>query len=185
MHDCCGPFAYLQVTNVRRLPLLSFCPLRFKQYFCGHQISLRRVIGYFNVYQRLCWSHACLLHTIWCSLVGRWVRPGNVSSPLPYTPPSFVLEQRVLGTFTAVGIFEQWELSMRLFDATVKSPVRRWNSPLAVNPGSRSPEREHLLEWAHTNADLHSLVSADLLLYEYALSLFRKQTRDALGVAFA
>lgn len=69
---------------------------------------------------------------------------------------------------------------MRLFDAKVKSPVRRWDPKYEANQGGESVARKELLEWAYTNEELHSLVAADVLLYDYALAIFRQQTKDAL-----
>ena len=69
---------------------------------------------------------------------------------------------------------------MRLFDAKVKSPVRRWGEDIVSNVGYQSGQRQELLDWAHTNVDLHNILAADILLYEYALALFKHQTRAAL-----
>lgn len=74
------------------------------------------------------------------------------------------------------------ELSMRLFNAKVKSPVRDWDATVAVNPGTQSAAREELLSWAYTDPELHRTLAADLLLYNYGLALFRQQTRVTLGV---
>lgn len=71
---------------------------------------------------------------------------------------------------------------MELFDAKVKSPVREWDAGLQVNAGSRSAEREALRNWAHTSAELHNTLAADILLYNYGVALFRQQTRITLGV---
>ena len=69
---------------------------------------------------------------------------------------------------------------MRLFDARVRSPVREWNADVKSNPGPRSTAREGLLQWAHTSVELHHVLAADLLLYDYGLALFRNQTRESL-----
>lgn len=71
---------------------------------------------------------------------------------------------------------------MRLFDAKVKSPVRNWDSSLVANPGNKSSARAELLDWAYTNEELYTVLAADMLLYDYALALFRQQTKDALLV---
>lgn len=89
--------------------------------------------------------------------------------------------QKLLSTYTAIGIFEEWGLSMQLFDATVTSPVSQWDAGKVANIGLRSPEREALLDWAHTSSELFALLAPDLLLYEFALSVFQRQTRDILG----
>ena len=69
---------------------------------------------------------------------------------------------------------------MRLFDEKVKSPVRKWAGDMVSNVGYQSEERQELLAWARTNVDLHNTLAADLLLYDYALALFKNQTRAAL-----
>ena len=71
---------------------------------------------------------------------------------------------------------------MRLFNAKVKSPVRHWDADMVANPGTRSEAREELLAWAHTNAELHNILAADMLLYHYGVALFRQQTTETLGV---
>lgn len=90
--------------------------------------------------------------------------------------------QELLSTYTAVGIMEEWDLSMRLFDATVKSPVRSWNSSGIVNAGPESPQRQDLLEWAYSSPEVHNVLATDLLLYEFAVGIFRKQIKETLGV---
>lgn len=50
--------------------------------------------------------------------------------------------QDILLSYTAVGIFEEWDLSMELFDAKVVSSVRGWDKRVAHNPGPASPRRE-------------------------------------------
>ena len=72
---------------------------------------------------------------------------------------------------------------MRLFNANVKSPVRDWDANLVANQGARSAAREELLDWAYTNVELHHTLAADILLYDYALALFRVQTAAALPTA--
>lgn len=74
---------------------------------------------------------------------------------------------------------------MRLFNAKVKSPVRKWNSSIAANAGSQSAAREALLVWARTNPALHVTLAADILLYNFGVTMFREQTRAALGVEWS
>eukprot|EP00903_Cladosiphon_okamuranus_P012839 g11997.t2 len=84
-------------------------------------------------------------------------------------------------SYKAIGIFEHWELSMQLFDATVTSSVRHWNNSMALNPGPTPPERQELLRWAYTNPEIHATLATDILLYQFCVSVFKQQTRDALG----
>ncbi|CBN74365.1 expressed unknown protein [Ectocarpus siliculosus] len=90
----------------------------------------------------------------------------------------------VLLSYTAVGIFEEWELSMELFDAVISSPVQQWGGEEAVNPGPKSSEREMLLRWAHSSPEIRQAVGGDLLLYDLALSIFKRQTAEALGTVW-
>lgn len=73
---------------------------------------------------------------------------------------------------------------MRLFDATVSSPVQEWDSEEAVNPGPTSAERETLLRWAYSSPEIRQAVGGDLLLYDLALSIFKRQTEVALGTVW-
>ena len=84
-------------------------------------------------------------------------------------------------TYTAMGIMEYWDLSMQLFDAKVKSPVRVWNEEKHANQGDPSPLRDEVYRWAHKSPEIHAILSTDLLLYTYALSLFKLQTNETLG----
>ena len=72
--------------------------------------------------------------------------------------------QATLNTYKAVGIAEHWELSMALFDASVKSPVRKWNPKLVSNTGSRSERKQQVLEWAYLSPEIHRVIAADMLL---------------------
>lgn len=87
-------------------------------------------------------------------------------------------------TYTAVGLMSEWELSMELFDATIKSPVRKWNHHETHNPGTESPEREALLKWAHVDPELRSILAADLLLYSFGVLIFKHQTSAILGTVW-
>lgn len=88
-------------------------------------------------------------------------------------------------SYTAVGVFSEWELSMDLFEATITSPVRQWDHRVYYNPGSQSPEREALLDWARGDPELYDILSADLLLYGFGVQVFKHQTSEALGTVWA
>ncbi|CAN0219045.1 unnamed protein product [Scytosiphon promiscuus] len=87
----------------------------------------------------------------------------------------------ILGTYTAVGILEHWDLSMQLFDARIKSPVRDWQNIQKSNPGQLSGIRDEVYQWAHLSPEIHRAMSTDLLLYDYAVSVFKLQTTATLG----
>ncbi|CAB1103840.1 unnamed protein product [Ectocarpus sp. CCAP 1310/34] len=76
---------------------------------------------------------------------------------------------------------EHWDLSMQLFNARVRSPVREWNMTLHINAGLPSGLRDEVLQWAHKSPAIHRSIATDMLLYSFALSLFKHQTTEALG----
>lgn len=89
--------------------------------------------------------------------------------------------QGILGTYVAVGILEYWDLSMELFDAKVKSPVRDWKVITKSNPGQQSDLRNDIYRWAHMSPEIHRVMATDILLYNYAVSVFKLQTTFTLG----
>ena len=104
-----------------------------------------------------------------------------IDNPLPHAHHER-LPQNALLEYDAVGIFEEWDLSMYLFDATIASPVQAWASNEPANPGPQSPRRQALLRWAHSSPAIREAVAGDLLLYDLAVSIFYRQTAEALGV---
>ncbi|CAM9248505.1 unnamed protein product [Ectocarpus sp. 4 AP-2014] len=109
----------------------------------------------------------------------------EVDSPQMLDEPGIldVLQQvqDILGGYTAVGIMEHWDLSMQLFNARVRSPVREWNVFKQRNPGIMSGLRDEVLEWAHESPAIHRVLGTDMLLYSFALSIFKQQTTASLG----
>ncbi len=89
-----------------------------------------------------------------------------------------------MGTYAAVGILEHWDLSMQLFDARVKSPVKDWVNINTSNPGQLSPEREEVTKWAHLSPEIHRVLATDMLLYDYSMSVFKLQTSATLGTVW-
>eukprot|EP00904_Undaria_pinnatifida_P005211 jgi/Undpi1/181/HiC_scaffold_1.g00178.m1 len=89
--------------------------------------------------------------------------------------------ENILSSYNAVGIFEEWDLSMDLFNATVKSSVRSWDATVFLNGGVVPGERAELLEWAYLSPEINVALAADMMLYDYAVILFRRQTSAVLG----
>lgn len=89
----------------------------------------------------------------------------------------------ILKSYTAVGIYEEWDVSMKLFDAKVPSSVRKWDADTMLNRGAQSSARNALLQWAYTSPDINIALATDLILYDFALSLFNYQVKNTLGVA--
>lgn len=96
------------------------------------------------------------------------------------------LSKDVLSKYNAVGILEHWDISMRLFDARVQSPVARWTDlDFKVNAASETYRRHLLHTWAYNSSEIHSVLEGDLLLYEHAVSLFQQQTEQSLGMVWS
>lgn len=87
-------------------------------------------------------------------------------------------------TYQAIGVMEYWDLSMELFQAKVKSPVRDWRQKNHVNEGLDSASRKEISQLAHMSPQIHRALATDLLLYDYALSLFKIQTNVTLGTVW-
>ena len=87
-------------------------------------------------------------------------------------------------SYKAVGINEQWSLSMELFDVRVKSPVERWDAEYTRNTGVKAPGRAELTEWAHNSSELHDLLAEDLHIYKFATDIFKQQTAEFLGTSW-
>lgn len=73
---------------------------------------------------------------------------------------------------------------MDLFNAKVKSPVRDWRTELVSNPGTGSDLRENTLAWAMKSPEIHRALATDMLLYDYAMAVFRHQTHETLGTVW-
>lgn len=73
---------------------------------------------------------------------------------------------------------------MKLFDAVIQSPVKWWDPKMMHNPGHLSPARDEVLRWAHTSSEIRAILSADLMLYEFALGVFKRQTSHHLGTVW-
>lgn len=74
---------------------------------------------------------------------------------------------------------------MNLFDATVTSSVRNWDATMSLNHGDVSPDRASVLEWAYLSPEINVAVAPDILLYDYAMLEFKRQTSEALGTVWS
>lgn len=95
-----------------------------------------------------------------------------------------VVIQAIIGSYQAIGILEHWELSMQLFDAKVRSPVSDWQIIQISNSGKKSELRDAVHKWAHMSPEIHSILATDMLLYDYAFSVFKIQTAETLGTVW-
>lgn len=87
----------------------------------------------------------------------------------------------MISSYVAVGIFEEFELSMQLFNATVNSSVRNWDAGMWLNHGEHSFGRDALLQWAYVSPEINIALAADIMLYDFAVEVFKRQTREVLG----
>jgi len=86
----------------------------------------------------------------------------------------------MLSSYKAVGIFEEWEVSMELFNATIKSPVRSWDAHLFLNQGFGQLGREALLQWAYLSPDLNAALASDIVLYDVSYAIQGDVNRGSL-----
>eukprot|EP00752_Nemacystus_decipiens_P004779 g4350.t1 len=120
--------------------------------------------------------------------------PTMVAPPQDLDHPAIVklmpVVQRILASYTAVGILEHWDLSMELFNARIRSPVRDWKvTPVHLahlgvhraNTGVYSELRQQIRRWARTSPDIHAVLAPDLILYNFAVEIFKQQTAESLG----
>eukprot|EP00903_Cladosiphon_okamuranus_P022162 g20381.t1 len=131
-----------------------------------------------------------MTHSIFCP-------PNCLCTPAPERRPALVLDnpqgeelfqqaEDILSTYVAVGIMEHFDLSMELFNARVTSDVQDWTiHKQSVNAGKTNELREDVLAWAKTSPELHRVIEADILLYNYAVDLFKRQTAESLGTNWA
>lgn len=69
---------------------------------------------------------------------------------------------------------------MKLFDAKVKSSVRKWDTHLRLNAGGNYADKESLLRWAHKSSAIAECVANDMFLYEEGIRLFHEQVQGTL-----
>lgn len=85
--------------------------------------------------------------------------------------------------YTAVGILEQFDTTMLLFNAALEVPDFDWVTTFqrtdVASPGKdNNPSREQSIETLHSAWDdpqLRNIIWLDILLYDHAVSVFNKQ----------
>lgn len=93
--------------------------------------------------------------------------------------------KKLLSTrYAAVGILEEWDESMALFDHALELPRSSW-SRLSSHTRSKnqvkprfSAEKDELQRTAWTDQKLIKSLSLDLILYEHAVGVHQRQMRD-------
>ena len=119
----------------------------------------------------------------------RQANPVNGSDPQPVDGGalSTFLDpvKKVLSTrYAAVGILEEWETSMVLFDHALELPNYSWSRSSshsrAKNKGRArfDDEKEDFMRTAWTDQRLKRSISLDLLLYEHAVGVYQQQLKD-------
>lgn len=92
------------------------------------------------------------------------------------------IEDIVSNQFTAVGILEEFNTTLALFNAALRIPGLDWQSSF-TSIGIKNADDEYkseedeLLEKSWSNSELKSYINLDLLLYEHALDVFHQQAR--------
>lgn len=94
--------------------------------------------------------------------------------------------------FAVVGILEEFDSTISLFDSVLGIPGLSWRDKFSKygvknagskhagskNAGSKHEEEEKkLIAEAWTNSELKSYIDLDILLYDHAVSVFRQQAR--------
>ncbi|CAM9522431.1 unnamed protein product [Ectocarpus sp. 8 AP-2014] len=84
--------------------------------------------------------------------------------------------------YAAVGILEQWNTTLRLFDHALEIPGMYWGAQFAEGGKQRVDYKNKRLEsetlkQAWTDSELKKYMRLDLLLYEHAVDVFHEQAR--------
>ncbi|CAN0410230.1 unnamed protein product [Pylaiella littoralis] len=85
--------------------------------------------------------------------------------------------------FAAVGIIEEWNTTLALFDNALDMPGVDWRKQYAeegsINVFGRNQQlKAETLEKAWTDAELKKYMRLDLLLYEHAVDVFHEQVHS-------
>ena len=88
--------------------------------------------------------------------------------------------------YTAVGILEEFDTTLSLYDVALSIPGIDWQTQFA-RQGKKTVERKYAdqeaasLAEAWTNTEIRKYMQLDILLYEHAVDVFREQSQ-AYGV---
>lgn len=158
---------------------------------CGLDPSAEPMQDRLVDFAKTVWGNNAVHHMLMTSSKERPRSEGNKFSDIVnslQTPHDWELLRKIqdlLNTYDAIGIAEHWTLSMQLFDKTLKSDVKKWVDAPHKNASKASQDvKTKLLEWAMSSPDIHYILAADLLFYDYGLALFRMQTAKALGTVW-
>lgn len=100
------------------------------------------------------------------------------------TAAKFLLSaQEVLGTqYAAVGIIEDWETTMRLFDAALGLPGIQWHQEFQTMGVKNSvktyaAEEHEALKQAWNDPELKKFIWLDIILYDHAVAVHTEQAK--------
>lgn len=106
-------------------------------------------------------------------------------TPLPETGTLQFLsrvQEIVSSRYAAVGILEEWETTMALFDKTLNLPgfewVKEYQQTGRKNRNDKSTAEDRALELAWDSTELKKFLWLDILLYDHALAVHRRQVVD-------
>lgn len=86
--------------------------------------------------------------------------------------------------YTAVGLLEEWNTTLALFDKVFNVPGIHWGNDYAkqgdrnVLVANHYTQRAEVLEKAWTDEKLRKHMHLDLLLYDHAVHVFRQHARS-------
>lgn len=88
--------------------------------------------------------------------------------------------QDLLSGYAAVGILEEWESTLSLFNAALGIPGMDWHEKFEqsgkANVDARfEGEKQEAVQDALVDAEIKKYLRLDLLLYKHALDVFRGQ----------
>lgn len=93
------------------------------------------------------------------------------------------VEELLTSNYTAVGILERWDTSMRLFNKALELPRWKWDRVFAnigkLNSNSHYRfEAKSVLHQAWSDPDIRRVIWLDILLYDHALAIFNRQVEE-------
>ncbi|CAN0326209.1 unnamed protein product [Ectocarpus fasciculatus] len=105
--------------------------------------------------------------------------PGNMSTASVWIPELLQpVEELLTSKYAAVGILEDWQGSMALFDHALEIPGYNWtvaSDSVTAQKQNKKTEKMATMKFAMTDPVLRQYVWLDMLLYEYACSLHKEQ----------
>lgn len=108
-------------------------------------------------------------------------RPVDEEAMYPYLK---IAQERLSNDYAAVGLLEDFDTSLRLFDAALGMPRFDWTARYqrqgTVNEAreKQEDEKSRVLRQAWTNASVKRFLALDILLYDHAVSVHASQVAE-------